>query len=104
MVRWVVRSILHGVDPLEGTRSLAHHQLQQVHKTALTQTGFLVFTFVHGVMGRRIDPSWGGPIGGDLFASTPPATTWNTRQHLHRQGFSFYYILTRDQGLKRPVG
>ena len=48
------------IDPSWG--SLAHHQLQQVPETALTQTGFLVFTFVHGAIGRQIDPSWGGPL------------------------------------------
>ena len=99
MVRWVVRSILHGVDPFASTPpattgtqdstytdrvfsiyvrswcdgssdrsfmgwtpSLAHHQLQQVPETALTLTDVLVFTFVHGAIGRRIDPSWGGPL------------------------------------------
>ena len=34
MVRWVVGSILHGVD--------------------------MVRAFAHGAMGRRIDPSWDG--------------------------------------------
>ena len=66
-VRWVVRSILHGVDSLEGTRSLAHHQLQQVHIDRL-------FSF-YVRWGCQINPSWGGLIGGDPFASTPPATT-----------------------------
>ena len=40
MVRWVVGSILHGGDPLSS----------------------VVRAFAHGVMARRIDPSWGGPI------------------------------------------
>ena len=40
MVRWVVGSILHG-----GARCSS-----------------VVRAFAHCAMGRRIDPSWGGPI------------------------------------------
>ena len=79
-----VRSLCDGSSDrsfMGWTPSLAHHQLQQVHKT-----GFLVFTFVHGAMGRRINPSWGG---GDPFASTPPATTGIHRQHF--LVFTFVY-------------
>ena len=43
MERWVVGSILHG-----GARCSS-----------------VVRAFAHGAMGRRIDPSWGGPI--ELF-------------------------------------
>ena len=52
MVRWVVGSILHGVDPLSylGVRCSS-----------------VVRAFAHGAMGRRIDPPWGGPI--ELFGS-----------------------------------
>ena len=42
MVRWVVRSILHG-GPTEGARCSS-----------------VVRAFAHGAMGRPIDPSWGG--------------------------------------------
>ena len=47
MVLWVVGSILLGVDPfsLQGARCSS-----------------VVRALAHGVMGRRIDPSWGGPI------------------------------------------
>ena len=42
MVRWVVGSILHGA-----------------------RCSSVVRAFAHGAMGRRIDPSWSGPI--ELF-------------------------------------
>ena len=53
MVRWVVGSILHGVDPLsyisfQGARCIS-----------------VVRAFSHGAMGHRIDLSWSGPI--ELF-------------------------------------
>ena len=38
---------------------------------------FVVRAFAHGAMGRRIDPSWGGPI--ELFlvpASAPRLEPW----------------------------
>ena len=47
MVGWVVGSILHG-----GARCSS-----------------VVRAFAHGAMGRRIDPSWGGPI--ELFLVPP---------------------------------
>ena len=46
MVRWVVGSILLGVD--------------------------MVRVFAHGVMGRRIDRSWGGPIELFLVPASAP--------------------------------
>ena len=32
----------------------------------------VVRAFAHGAMGRRIDPSWGGPIELFLFAASAP--------------------------------
>ena len=53
MVRWVVGSILHGVDPL------SYFSFQGARCSSVVRV------FAHGAMGRRIDPSWGGPI--ELF-------------------------------------
>ena len=50
MVRWVVGSILHG-----GARCSS-----------------IVRAFAHGAMGRRIDPSWGGPIELFLVPASAP--------------------------------
>ena len=60
MVRWVVGSILHGVDPL------SYFSFQGVRCSSVVRA------FAHGAMGRRIDPSWDGLI--ELFlvpASVP---------------------------------
>ena len=64
MVRWVVGSILHGVDPL----SYFSFQVQCLRCVAcgftdvvLVLESSVVRAFAHGAMGRRIDPSWGGP-------------------------------------------
>ena len=48
MMRWVVGSILHGVDPLSYFSFLRCSSVES--------------SFAHGAMGRRIDPSWGGAI------------------------------------------
>ena len=53
MVRWVVGSILHGVD------SLSYFSFQGARCSSVVRV------FAHGAMGRRIDPSWGGLI--ELF-------------------------------------
>ena len=50
MVRWVIRSILHGVD------SLSYFSFQGARCSSVVRV------FAHGAMGRRIDPSWGGPL------------------------------------------
>ena len=36
-----------------------------IHSSFFLNTALLVRAFAHGAMGRRIDPSWGGPI--ELF-------------------------------------
>ena len=53
MVRRVVGSILHGVNPL------SYFSFQGVRYSPVVRA------FAHGAMGRRIDPSWGEPI--ELF-------------------------------------
>ena len=53
MVRWVVRSIIHG-GPIELFLIPARARCSSV-----------VRAFTHGATGRRIDPSWNGPI--ELF-------------------------------------
>ena len=52
---------------------------QNMHKASLNKTfhSFLLPSFVvrmvaHGVMGRRIDPSWGGPIELFLIPASAP--------------------------------
>ena len=55
MVRWVARSILHGVDPL------SYFSFQPVG----TRCSSVVRAFARGAMGRPIDPSWSEPI--ELF-------------------------------------
>ena len=74
MVRWVVGSILHAVDPLSyfsfqgarcssAVRAFAHGEMG--HRIDPSWGGArcspVVRAFTHGEMGRRIDPSWGGP-------------------------------------------
>ena len=59
MVRWVVGSILHG-GPI-----VLYFSFQGVRCSSVVRA------FAHGVMGRRIDPSWGEPI--ELFLV--PAST-----------------------------
>ena len=54
MVRWVFGSVLHGVDPL------SYFSFQPGARCSS-----VVRAFAHGAMGRRIGPSWGGPI--ELF-------------------------------------
>ena len=50
MVRWVVRSIVHGVvDPL------SYSSFQPG-----VRCSSMVRAFVHGAMGRQVDRSWGG--------------------------------------------
>ena len=67
MVRWVVGSFLHGLDPL------SYFSFQPVlHNWWGARCSSVVRAFAHGAMGRRIVPSWAGPI--DLFlvpASAP---------------------------------
>ena len=55
MVRWVVRSILHGVDPL------SYFSFQGVRCSSVVRA------FTYGAMGHWIDPSWGEPIELFLF-------------------------------------
>ena len=50
MVRCVVGSILHRVDPL------SYFSFQGARCSSVVRA------FTHGAMGHRIDPSWGGPI------------------------------------------
>ena len=50
MGRWVVGSIIHGVDPL------SYFSFQEARCSSVVRA------FAHGAMGRRIDPSWSGPI------------------------------------------
>ena len=57
MVRWVVGSILHRVDPL------SYFSFQGARYSSVVRV------FNHGAMGRQIDPSWGGPI--ELFLVAP---------------------------------
>ena len=53
MVRWVVGSIVHGVNPL------SYFSFQGARCSSVVRA------FAHGAMGRRIDRSWGEPI--ELF-------------------------------------
>ena len=74
MVRWVVGSILHWVDPLRmfSFQPVLHDWCIKVRGMCYPVYG-IVHINAHGAMGRRIDPSWGGPI--ELFlvpASAPP--------------------------------
>ena len=61
MVRWVVGSILHGgsielfLVPSKGARCSS-----------------VVRAFIHGAIGRRIDPSWGRPIELVLVPASAP--------------------------------
>ena len=73
MVRWVVRSILHGVDPL----SFSHSNQYQFHYVwnlppCRVRYSSVVRAFAHGGMGRRIDPSWGEPIELFLVPASAP--------------------------------
>ena len=43
----------------------------------------MVRAFAHGVMGRRIDPSWGGPIELFLLPSKKTMGSHNTSYLLH---------------------
>ena len=36
----------------------------------------MVRAFAHGAMGRRIDPSWGGPIELFLIPASAPQRSW----------------------------
>ena len=45
----------------------------------------MVRAFTHGAMGRRIDPSWGGPI--ELFL-VPASVEWN-----------YFYLTTHSNTL-----
>ena len=38
----------------------------------LARCSSVVRTFAHGAMGRRIDPSWGGPIELNLVPASAP--------------------------------
>ena len=70
--RWLEREIAQWVHPMKDrSDDISHHE-----RTLLLRRGArcssVVRAFAHGAMGRRIDPSWGGPI--DLFlvlASAP---------------------------------
>ena len=61
MVRWVVGSILHGVEPL------SYFSFQPG-----VRCSSVVRAFAHGAVGRRIDPSWGGPIELYLIPASAP--------------------------------
>ena len=56
---WVVRSILHGVDPLS-------------YFLLGATCSSMVGASAHGAMGRWIDPSWGGPIDRFLVPASAP--------------------------------
>ena len=56
MVRWVVRSILHG-GTMEGEGA---------------RCSSVVRAFAHGAMSRWIDPSWSGPIELFLVPASAP--------------------------------
>ena len=61
MVRWVVGSILHG-GPIERRRPCSQIQGSQGTNSDSFLFISVVRVFAHGAMGRRVDPSWGGPI------------------------------------------
>ena len=111
MVRWVVGSILHGVDPLSyfSFQPVLHDWCNKGHRMCYPVCGMVHIkepllligksslcggcgfpfslsewslticltpyncrAFAHGAMGRRIDPSWGGPIELFLVPASAP--------------------------------
>ena len=60
MVRWVVGSILHGVDPL------SYFSFQGARCSSVVRV------FAHGAMGCQIDLSWSGPIELFLVPASAP--------------------------------
>ena len=64
MVRSVVGSILHGVDPLSlSDRSFMVDPLSYFSFHPIgARCSSVVRAITHGAIGRRIDPSWSGPI------------------------------------------
>ena len=85
MVRWVVGSILHGVDPLSyfSFQPVLHDWCNKGCDMCYPVCGMVHIkeplllidksrAFAHGAMGRRIDPSWGGPIELFLVPASAP--------------------------------
>ena len=60
MVRWVVGSILHGVNPF--VVFLLHYLMIYSVHCRLNLLFIRERDVAHGAMGRRIDSSWSGPI------------------------------------------
>ena len=81
MVRWVVGSILHGgtwtsrgpsvCTLCSGTLGLLPVPLA-AQSFGGARCSSVVRAFAHGAMGRRIDPSWGGPIELFLVPASAP--------------------------------
>ena len=48
--------------------------VDQTHRLSMVRSYVIVYfrAFPHGVMGRRIDPSWGGPIELFLVPASAP--------------------------------
>ena len=55
----------------------------------------MVRAFAHGVMGRRIDPPWGGPI--ELFLVPASAPLWCNK------GRAMYYPVCGMMHIKEPL-
>ena len=51
---------------------LSHYQLDPYTTVEICDYLPSLRAFAHGAMGRRIDPSWGGPIELFLVAATAP--------------------------------
>ena len=90
MVRWVVGSILHGVDPL------SYFSFQGARCSSVVRA------FAHVAIGRRIDPSWGGPI--ELFL-VPARCSSVVRAFAHEVSpFSYFsFWCNKGCGMCYPV-
>ena len=55
----------------------------------------MVRAFAHGVMGRRIDPSWGGPIDLFLIPASPPRLVY--------KGCGMYYPVCGMMHIKESL-
>ena len=70
--------MLHYIVTIECIRPILHYIKPVLHHVRFmlccVSGSSVVRAFAHGAMGRRIDPSWGGPI--DYFSFQPVIHDW----------------------------
>ena len=88
--QWIIGKTMDGFCPLGPALVMR----EDIPGTGV-RCSSVVRAFAHGAMGRRIDPSWGGPI--ELFSFQPVLHDWCNK------GRGMYYPVCGMMHIKEPL-